>query len=193
MNGDIGIGTILKTEMPRDAIHVAVAPMESAEKLSPGARVGIGPDGKAAEIEPAVGIVDPFLTKVVRPGQRFYLFMFPGTITSLRHEWTHPAFGGAHPPAPTAPDKSASEKWLREYANRVNSQLVESYGDYKGSEEEAYQSLLSDLRQNSLTYHGTDMHSRAEVIDPEELQHHASVVLGREVNLNHFEYFSCSC
>ncbi|MFO0822607.1 MAG: hypothetical protein U0792_05710 [Gemmataceae bacterium] len=39
-----------------------------------------------------VGIVDPFLREAVRPGQRFWLFMYPNTVTTLRHEWTHPAY-----------------------------------------------------------------------------------------------------
>jgi hypothetical protein len=82
------LGEIITGDEKRDAIHIAVAPVTASVKLYPGERVGV--DGKNL---PHVGIVDPFLNGPVLPGQKFWLFLFPNTVTSLRHEWTHPAFG----------------------------------------------------------------------------------------------------
>jgi hypothetical protein len=81
----------------RDAVHIAVAPVTAAESLVPGQHVGFTPVGQteavgSVEVDRQVGIVDPFLTVGVQPGERFWLFLYPNTITSLRHYWSHPAF-----------------------------------------------------------------------------------------------------
>lgn len=82
----------------RDAVHVAVAAVTADTRLSPGQHIGlvrtddmelVGPT------EPNIGIVDPFLTEDVEPGQRFWMFLYPDTITNLRHIWTHPVFSAA--------------------------------------------------------------------------------------------------
>ena len=85
-------------ERRRDAIHIAVAPVTAAMRLAPGERVGLVKEGNlelAGPCERDIGIVDPFLTEDVQPGQRFWLLLDPGTITGLRHIWTHPAFAAA--------------------------------------------------------------------------------------------------
>lgn len=177
------IGKIITSEYGRDAIHVAVAPMEAAHQLFPGQHVGVVGPGKAGICQTTVGIVDPFLRGPVEPGQQFFLCLYPGTITSLRHEWVHPAFGDAVP-EPTKPDKAASEKWLREYAAKVN--------HYLGADA-AYEHLMGDIRNKAITYQGTDMHDLAELIDADLLRHHAQIVLGIPINWHEFEYFSCTC
>lgn len=91
----IGVGKLVEGDAERDAIHIAVAPSLAGEKLYPGQHVGPNTDGRFYSTGvKSIGIVDPFLTGVVFPEQCFYVFLYPGTITSLRHMWTHPAYQG---------------------------------------------------------------------------------------------------
>ena len=79
----------------RDAVHVAVAPVTAAGRLAPGQHVGFVHPGDievVGAVEKPIGVVDPFLRADVQPGERFWLFLDPNTVTSLRHVWTHPAF-----------------------------------------------------------------------------------------------------
>jgi hypothetical protein len=76
----------------RDAIHIAIAPVTAAGELRPGQHVGPLPDGRFGVADKPIGIVDPFLPGPVRDGQPFWLCLYPYTITSLRHVWTHPSF-----------------------------------------------------------------------------------------------------
>src|SRR5262249_51543452 len=86
------LGAAPDEDARRDAVHIAVAPVVAAAQLLPGQHVGLLGDGRADANDQPIGIVDPFLAEAVLPGQRFWLFLYPGTITSLRHVWTHPAF-----------------------------------------------------------------------------------------------------
>lgn len=107
MNGDIGIGKLIDQQRHRDAIHIAVAPIVAGEKLAPGQHVGVHADGKAyCRHTTSIGIVDPFLNVNVQIGEQFYMFLYPGTITSLRHEWEHPAFKAVEPPPKADPKDS---------------------------------------------------------------------------------------
>lgn len=94
------VGKLIEGQAFRDAIHVAIAPMVAGALLEPGDRVVlIGGEAYATtSFDPnAIGIVDPFLTKDVNENERFWLFLFPNTVTSLRHVWTHPAFSALPP------------------------------------------------------------------------------------------------
>lgn len=89
------LGTVIDETAARDAIHLAVEPAIAGERLSPGEHVRLvqdGPKKVAIASGSGVGIVDPFLPMHVQPGQRFWLVVYPRTITSLRHVWEHPEF-----------------------------------------------------------------------------------------------------
>jgi hypothetical protein len=86
---------IMDGDRRRDAIHIAVAPVTAAVRLAPGEHVGLVQEGNpelAGPCDDNIGVVDPFLVEDIEPGQRFWLFLYPGTITGLRHVWTHPAY-----------------------------------------------------------------------------------------------------
>lgn len=81
----------------RDAIHIAVVPVRVDKTCRPGQRVGIaeslsvsGELTVTALYEESIGVIDPFLQRPVMHGQRCWLYLDPGSINSLRHEWTHP-------------------------------------------------------------------------------------------------------
>lgn len=86
------VGKLLDGTEGRDAIHFALAPVMARHDLMPGDDVGLFPDGSCGYSGEHIGIVDPFLQNEVLQGELFWLFLYPGTITNLRHVWEHPAF-----------------------------------------------------------------------------------------------------
>lgn len=113
MKNEPNIGQLATGLGHRDAIHIAVIQVESDETVYPGCRVGIcGPNKVQRMNGTTVGIVDPFLDEPVNPGEKFWLFLYPKTITSLAHHWSHPAFPDTATPKPA----SGSEAWLIKYA-----------------------------------------------------------------------------
>ena len=94
---DPQFGRLVPADFPdeRDAIHIATAAVFATEDLNPGDHVGFTTKDNdkmgRSEIAP-LGIVDPFLPKPVKKGERFWVFLYPGTIQSLRHNWSHPSF-----------------------------------------------------------------------------------------------------
>ena len=88
---DLKLGNLIEGEAKRDAIHVAIAPVFAAERLAPGQHVGFIGDTVGA-CKNSIGVVDPYLQAAVFKGDRFWLFLYPNTVTSLSHHWEHPAF-----------------------------------------------------------------------------------------------------
>lgn len=110
---NLGLGQLITEPRNRDAVHVAVAPVVAGHELVPGQRVLLVNEVcVAAGAFGGVGIVDPFLQEKVNKGESFWLWMDPGSITSLRHDWTHPALDGA-------PEESEPQKRIRELGDQL--------------------------------------------------------------------------
>lgn len=187
MDADVNLGFKPSDNASRDAIHIAVIPMIAGERLLVASRVSVF-DGECFIYRgdrEAVGIVDPYRRTAVNKGDRFWLCLFPKTVTSLRHHWEHPEFP-ADEPEPQKPQVSEleeSERWLREYAKAMNPE---------DSPNNAYTRLIYGLESGELFAHGSDLHGLADVTDAEELKYHAEKVLGIKIDFGNFT-FRCSC
>lgn len=94
MDSAAKLGNTPSSEDQRDAVHIAIVPVVAGEKLFPGQDVGIIDGGLVGRCAKPIGIIDPFLKRSVQRNERCWLLLYPGSITSLRHDWTHHAFDG---------------------------------------------------------------------------------------------------
>jgi hypothetical protein len=91
----IEFGRLITGDETRDAVHVAVAPVVAGHTIVPGSHIGFVMNDNTTVGTLAskhIGIADPFLTSTIKKGDKFWMFLYPNTITSLRHNWTHPDF-----------------------------------------------------------------------------------------------------
>lgn len=138
----------------RDAIHIAVAPVVAAMPMNPGDHIGFtGTKNEVSvnhgsHLSLAVGIVDPFLEYVVEKGQKFYMFLYPNTITSLTHKWTHPAFDTGM--LEEEDSKATAEHWIAEFAAEMDqtyrrlmkaADLWVQYGEFTSDNQEMYKDV----------------------------------------------------
>lgn len=119
---DIKLGEIIKGKAERDAVHIAVVPLIAGKDLWKGNVVKLSLTDKETALDgeynsgEAIGIVDPFLNDYQVPkGAKFWCYLFPNSVTGMRHHWQHPILD--KPPVALSGD---SEKWLREFADRWN-------------------------------------------------------------------------
>lgn len=131
---DIRFGQLIYGYQQRDAVHVAVTPITAGAQLKPGEWVCVK-DGLAHKRGTwrdgeLIGFVDPCLTEDVMIGERFWLWLQPGSITSLRHNWTHPAIPEQ---APTSAEKQAAMKRMGEIGEHIGGfsaeEMLQYYAD----------------------------------------------------------------
>ena len=186
------LGMLIDDKQKRDAIHLAVEPVIAGQPLQPGnhIRVENGVAYRTATGQ-GLGIVDPFLTTSVRKGDRFWFVMYPRTIQSLRHVWSHPAFPDEA--GISSPDVAVSETWLRNFLSSGD------YPDYEtvmeiidkgsiSSPDKRYYENGGEYNEDYILIRGSDAHGTI----PLEFWDHVEIVLGRKLKYKP-EYFSCSC
>ena len=187
MSEELGLGRIISEgrEVHRDAIHVAVAPVVAGQDLDRGTRVGFADKEKTIVQKVnngGVGIVDPFLTTVVKKGQRFWLYLFPGTVTGMRHHWSHPDFPSEHARSGgvSSSVKAESEVWLKRFSED------NSIG---------YRDLLDGLENGDVCFGNDTPDEIHSDYGKNELFQHAQNVLGKVFTEDQRENvsFRCAC
>ncbi len=175
------LGQLIDGEAFKDAIHIAVAPVVAGMGLSAGSHVMLV-DGKAMQTNTkGIGVVDPFLKTYVPKGASFYLFLYHGTITGLRHEWTHPAFVEhaveSTPAKMPVSEKEMAESRLRQYASECGV---------------SYDRLINAADDGDYIHMGDNEHYN-DVSYPSggTFQTDCELVLGKEGDF--YPRFSCSC
>lgn len=178
------IGKSLPEGAHRDAIHIAVAPMVAMERLWPGQHIGLVDGGASTNVTERIGIVDPFLREPIFPGTRFYMFLYPNTITELHHEWVHPAFTVAKPTtASDADHKVKSREWLESHAALLDLTFDRLMGDAGEWIEHGDHQVQHDSE------HWRDS------FDSKGFWHHYEIYTGKGVPDEKKEYgfYCCSC
>lgn len=181
---DVQLGVLAPAGADRDATHVAVVPMTAAHQLTPGTHVGIVGAGVAGvTADKTIGIVDPYLVKPVERGERFYLCIYPRTVTGLRHVYTHPDLDAMDTVAVN--QKEVSERWLRDFCDRTNCPGYEAV-IAKAIEHQIKAGWHRD--EEYLHFSGDDAHGEI----PPEFWEHAEIVTGKKLT-RRAAYFSCAC
>ena len=122
---DVKLGRLIEEDeiVYPDAVHVAVAPVTAARDINVGSKVKLlfGSKDKAVSADyddlNAIGIADPMLCLnddlwTIEAGQRFWLYLFPGTVDGMRHQWSHPSFNNS-----STQHMQECEVWLRQFAD----------------------------------------------------------------------------
>jgi hypothetical protein len=195
------LGTIIGPNEKRDAIHLAVIPAVAGANLKRGADVRLDHEGLAVnayeedETE-AIGIVDPFLPRNereygadVKPGQRFWLVIYPRKITSLRHVWSHPAF----PEEATDQKPLVSQQTIEDFQRLESKQWLESFAQRLFSYEPDHGSRLEVLLACAESGgFGTDIEYGEGCKPDAEFWMHFERYTGRKV-IDRPDWFRCAC
>lgn len=136
------LGSLIRSDALRDAVHVAILPVISTEMIPPASKLRLV-DGSYTEVRKCLehekphGIADPFLDCNAFPGDRLWMCLYPSTIIGMRHMWHHPRIPDETPAAPAGvPDEI---RQMAEHMNITVAQMLKIADDY---------ALTGDLHYN---------------------------------------------
>lgn len=210
----LNIGQIITGQgQQRDAIHVAVVPMtvgatrygylyrSERVKLQRGSIDKIVRfDDENDDESKCIGIIDPYLgdDAGVREGETVWVFLKPGTITSLRHDWTHPQL--PHEAPPSTPESNLTREQIARWTElrlegRVTKQSDQWMQEYCDRIDEDVADIMEAA--NDAVHHG-GYYSKGGKFEgmslPEEFWDHYYVLTGENVpEKERHSFFSCSC
>lgn len=188
----------------RDAVHVAVMPVTAAVLLGPGDHIGLDSDGQATDKVRALGIVDPYLTVNVQPGQRFFMFLYPNSITGLKHRWTHASIpedvmvvdptGVPVNTLAMSVSREQAESELRRVCDRWEGppydDLIAALQSGESIHYEYGDTYGFNIGDEYIVMYGSDAHG--SIPDHRRFWDLAEIVVGRRLD-DRPQYFSCSC
>ena len=188
---DLQLGKVITDpNAQRDAIHIAVLPVVALNETGRGEHVGLSKSGKVSErIKPHIGVIDPFLSCYsVNAGQRVWLFLYPNTITGLRHHWEHPIIDAEN----EVVDKSRTEVIAWSMA------AIETEANKMGmSGEEMLQHASEWVSGEEYVLLNYDTPEGVKKVDWNKFWQHYEVITGRKLKTSKDHgkeiQFSCSC
>lgn len=146
------IGHMLEGPGDKDAIHIAVVPVQLGEDMEAGAAVNVV-NGKAYRAyATAIGILDPFLNNsMLFEDSWVYMFLYPNTITDLRHEWTLSSYDNNSTQVEMPRLDPEAVEWLENFAH--------SHGtSYDALLVRCKEAIEDDDSSPYITFYGTDIH-----------------------------------
>jgi hypothetical protein len=182
------LGSFASAMSKRDAIHIAILPAILRHDMYGGDDVEIKiingeicAMGTSDTNNKPQGIVDPWLFRngnSLPAGTRAFILLDPGTITSLRHEWTHPGIPNA-PPA----DKLASMLTI--------GRLAEKLGGFS-AEDVIHQAEKAIRKGDDYVCMGNDLSNWLDNQEVDEFWEHFTAITGqaRPAGMNGF---TCAC
>lgn len=182
------LGSIIDETAGRDAIHLAVEPVVAGEKLYAGQHIGVVDGVATTKAKKKLGIVDPFVREFIPKGERFWLVIYPRTITSLRHVWSHPELPESKSEKDLADEikeiidteVNKSKEWINQYSN----QFALSYDSLMDG--------ATDFIETGNNIYGGD-NLEGESISSEFWDHYEIVTNKKIPNKKRGTFFSCAC